>query len=78
MQAATKARWRWKDTGDSRLDQRQFAREKPPSSPSPRSCGERVGVSGSLDGLDSRRVPLTRNSRCANFDLSPQERGEVK
>jgi len=33
------------------------------SSPSPRSCGERVGVRGSFHGSDSRRGPLTRRAR---------------
>ena len=48
----------------------------PLSSPSPRSYGEKVGMRGSLRGLNSRREP-SPEIRCANFDLSPQERGEV-
>jgi hypothetical protein len=44
------------------------------SSPSPRACGERVGVRGSLHAFDSRREPLTRRYA----PTSPrEERGEV-
>ncbi len=39
-------------------------------SPSPGACGERVGVRGSIHGLNSRRVPLTRIA--SQSDLSPQ------
>jgi cobaltochelatase CobN len=42
------------------------------------TCGERVGVRGSLNELDARRVPLTR-PRFASVDLSPQAgRGDLR
>jgi len=41
-------------------------------SPSPRPCGERVGVRGSIHEIDSLRVPLTRRYA----PTSPRKRGE--
>src|SRR5271170_2949076 len=52
-------------------------------SPSPRSCGERVGVGGScrkeVAGCNARRAwPLTRNSRYTRISTAPRKgRGEV-
>src|SRR5260221_10119825 len=46
--------------------------------PSPRTCGERVGVRGSLHESDSRRVPLTRIFRFAQNPTSPRKRGELE
>src|SRR5262249_23503908 len=42
------------------------------SSPSPRTCGDRVGVRGFSPHWDSWRVPLTRIASAMRSDLSPQ------
>ncbi len=59
------------------LERDEFRLERRTTSPSPRSCGERVGVRGCLHSPDSRIVP---SPEAFGFDLSPQavrKRGEV-
>src|SRR6266496_5592576 len=63
-------------TGRSRIRSGQESTGFRLSSPSPRACGERAGVRGSLHESRFWREPLTRIA--AQSDLSPQTRGEVE